>query len=97
MSEWELRAARKEIASWYQGIPCTQLITILQRATWAPGTREGIRLLQAHGIAVVIALITSEFGVEWVARRLEIEHYLGTKLQPSGRTYHVWPRDKARW
>jgi hypothetical protein len=53
--------------------------------------------LQAHGIAVVITLITSEFAVERVARRLEIEHYLGTKLQPSGRIYHVWPRDKARW
>jgi phosphoserine phosphatase len=81
----------------YQGIPCTQLIAVLEQATWAPGTRAGIRLLQEHGVAVAIASITWEFAVVCVVRQLEIAHYLGTRLQPSGEIHHVWPRDKARW
>jgi phosphoserine phosphatase len=96
-SERELRAARKDMAGWYQGIPCTQLIAVLEQATWAPGTRAGIRLLQEHGVAVAIASITWEFAVVCVVRQLEIAHYLGTRLQPSGEIHHVWPRDKARW
>jgi HAD superfamily phosphoserine phosphatase-like hydrolase len=96
-SEAEIAAARREMARWYAGRSTAQLCAALEAATWAPGAREGVALLQAHGVEVVIASITWSFAVEWVAERLGVARALGTRLEPDGRVADVWPRDKARW
>jgi HAD superfamily phosphoserine phosphatase-like hydrolase len=96
-SEAELKSGREEMATWYRGIPSEQLTVALEGATLAPGAVEGIELLRERGVAVAIASITWRFAVEWFARRLAVEHCLGTGLSPTGRIEHVWPRDKARW
>ena len=69
----------------------------LGAARLAPGAREGTALLRANGVEVVIASITWEFAVRWVAEELGVARILGTRLGPDGRIGHVWPADKARW
>jgi phosphoserine phosphatase len=96
-SEAEIAAARREMARWYAGRTERELCVALDAAAWAPGAREGVALLQAEGVAVVIASITWSFAVESVAARLGVAHCLGTRLEPGGGVAHVWPRDKARW
>ena len=96
-SQAEIAAARREMARWYEGRTPAQLCAALESATWAPGAREGVGLLDAHGVEVVIASITWSFAVEWLARQLGVVRSLGTRLEPGGRIDHVWPREKARW
>jgi HAD superfamily phosphoserine phosphatase-like hydrolase len=96
-SEAEIAAAREEMARWYEGRTPAELCAALDAARWAPGAREGVALLQANGVEVVIASITWSFAVEWLADRLGVSRSLGTELEPGGRVAHVWPRDKPRW
>jgi phosphoserine phosphatase len=96
-SEAEIAAARIEMARWYAGRTPGELCAALDAAAWAPGAREGVALLQAHGVPVAIASITWSFAVEWVAAQLGVARCLGTRLEPGGGVAHVWPRDKARW
>ena len=96
-TEPELAAARDEMARWYEGRTPAQLCAALHAARWAPGAREGVALLQANGVEVVIASITWSFAVEWLAGRLGVARSLGTRLEAGGRVAHVWPRDKPRW
>ena len=96
-SERDIAAAREEMARWYEGRTPAELCGALEAATWAPGAREGVALLQASGVEVAIASITWRFAVEWVAGRLGVARSLGTTLEPGGAVGHVWPRDKARW
>lgn len=96
-AEPEIAAARREMARWYEGRSVRELCEALGAATWAPGAREGIALLQAGGVEVAIASITWSFAVEWVAERLGVTRTLGTRLERGGRVRHVWPRDKGRW
>lgn len=96
-SELDIAAAREEMARWYEGRSAKELCEALDAATWAPGAHEGVALLQANGIEVVIASITWSFAVEWVAERLGVTRSLGTRLEPGGAVGHVWPRDKVRW
>ena len=96
-SEHDVAAARTEMAGWYCGIPLAELTAPLGSATVAPGAYDGIALLRRRGIAVAIASITWEFAVEWFARRLQIDYYVGTRLEDDGNITHFWPRDKATW
>jgi phosphoserine phosphatase len=97
IAQGDIVAARMEMARWYQSMSMHELLKHLPRATFAPGTREGIAHLQAHGVELAIASITWEFAVAWFARQLDIQYYLGTMLEPTGEIRHVWPRDKAHW
>ena len=96
-SEPDVAAARNEMADWYRGVHLAELTAPLISATMAPGACDGIAVLRRHGIAVAIASITWEFAVETFARRLRIDHYVGTRLEADGRITHFWPRDKATW
>lgn len=96
-SEAEIAAARLEMAGWYRGHAPEELCAALASATWAPGAREGVRRLQQAGVEVVVASITWQFAVAWLARRLGVSRVLGTRLGPGGEVDHVWPRDKAPW
>lgn len=93
----ELRAAREEMAGWYLSAGLATLPRSLRGARLAPGAEEGLALLRSHGAAVAIASITWSFAVDYFARRLGAEHWLGTALTESGEIRHVWPEDKARW
>jgi phosphoserine phosphatase len=95
--ESEIAAARVEMAGWYAGRSVEQLCAPLADARWAPGAREGVALLKAHGVEVVIASITWRFAVEQLVRPLGVTRVLGTALEPGGGISHVWPREKARW
>ncbi len=96
-SEEDIALARVEMASWYRGVPEPTLRAALDALEWAPGTRAGVRMLQAHGIEVAIASITWRFALEWLAGPLAIPRILGTAIDARGAIEHVWPRDKARW
>jgi HAD superfamily phosphoserine phosphatase-like hydrolase len=97
-SREELQAAREEMAGWYRSASATgNLLRWLEDARLADGTKNGVSLLRAHGVAVGIASITWSFAVEYFARALGVEYWLGTELQDSGEITHVWPEDKARW
>lgn len=96
-SDGELRAAREEMAGWYQSVGLARLRDSLKGARLAPGTEQGLGLLRAAGVAVGIASITWSFAVEHFARVLGVQHWQGTVLEGSGEIRHVWPRDKALW
>ena len=96
-SEQELRTAREEMARWYLPVGLARLRDSLKGAHFAPGAKNGLGLLRAHGVAVGIASITWSFAVEHFARLLDVEHWQGTVLEESGEIRHVWPEDKAPW
>ena len=96
-TEDEIILARIEMASWYADIPRTRLIESLEAARLAPGTLEGIGLLQSHGLECAIASITWSFAVEWFAGRLGIRHFTGVGIGAFGELRHVWPKDKGTW
>jgi phosphoserine phosphatase len=96
-SDQDLRTAREEMARWYLPVGLTRVRDSLEGARLAPGTKNGLGLLRAHGVAVGIASITWSFAVEHFARLLDVEHWQGTVLEESGEIRHVWPEDKAPW
>jgi HAD superfamily phosphoserine phosphatase-like hydrolase len=97
VGDQELRAAREEMAGWYLSVGLARLQGSLQGARLAPGTKNGLALLRAYGVAVGIASITWSFAVEHFARLLGVEHWQGTVLEESGEIHHIWPEDKAPW
>lgn len=96
-SEFDIAAAREEMAGWYRSIPLAELTAPLVSATVAPGAYDGTTLLRQHGIAVAIASITWDFAVACFARRLQADYYVGTGLTGDEKITHFWPRDKATW
>jgi phosphoserine phosphatase len=96
-TEAEIAGARAEMASWYRGVAPAELRRAVESARWAPGAQQGIALLRAHAVEVVVASITWEFAARWLTSGLGVSHVLGTKLEEDGRIAHVWPGDKGRW
>lgn len=90
-------AAREEMAGWYRQRSLEDLRSSLVDLKLAPGVSDGINLLKESGIQIAIASITWEFAVEWLAGRLGIDYYVGTKLSQEGDITHFWPDDKADW
>ena len=90
-------AAREEMASWYARYTREHLLEGVQHVRLAPGAEEGVSLLRKHGVTVAICSITWEFGAEWVACNLGVQHFVGTKLEPSGQIVHFLPEDKPQW
>ncbi len=93
----ELKAARKEMAKWYEGVPKSDLLSFIADATLAPGAKEGIHLLKSCGVVVGIASITWDLAVSYFARLFGVEHWIGTSHLDSGKIKHIWPKDKACW
>ena len=96
-SEQELRAAREEMAGWYQSVELARLRAALVGARLAPGAEKGLAFLKTRGVALGIASITWSFAVEHFARLLGVEHWQGTVLEECGEIRHSWPEDKALW
>jgi len=96
-SDVAIAAAREEMVRWYRERSLAALTSRLGAVTLAPGAAEGITFLQRHGVAVAIASITWEFAVAWFAQQLQVEHYVGTRLEPDDTIVHFWPRDKVPW
>ncbi|MGO9605720.1 MAG: HAD family hydrolase [Candidatus Binataceae bacterium] len=96
-TERDISWARIEMTRWYDGIPRDRLIGFLRAAQLAPGAKEGIALLRAAGVEVGIASITWDFAVDWFARRLGVNHVLGTVISDDGTIDDAWPRHKAAW
>lgn len=95
-AEEDLEAARREIALWYGSLSREELThTVLSSAVLAPGVREGLRILREARIVVGIASITWGFAVEAFAKRLGIEHFIGTALHSDGSIVHCRARHKA--
>lgn len=92
-----VRSARQEMASWYKGVSKARLCSHLVNAHLAPGAHEGTSLLRSAGIKTAIVSITWEFAVEWFARHLGVDFYVGTKLSQDGQITHFWPEDKPVW
>jgi HAD superfamily phosphoserine phosphatase-like hydrolase len=97
LSDIDITAAREKMARWYQAIPLADLTAQLRSVRIAPRAAEGITFLRRHGIVVAIASITWEFAVAWFARQLQVDYFVGTRLEPDGTIMHFWPRDKVTW
>ena len=92
-----VRAAREEMAGWYESSTLPELHSSLASMRLATGACEGLGLLKRHGFAIAIVSITWEFAVEWFARQLGADYFVGTRLSPDGRVVDFWPVDKAAW
>ena len=93
--ESDFTTAREEMARWYSNTSVDELVVHLRNAEWAPGARESVMRLQSEGIEVALVSVTWRFAVAWFAAQLNIAHYLGTGLSPTGEVEHVWGPDKA--
>jgi HAD superfamily phosphoserine phosphatase-like hydrolase len=91
-----VRAAREEMAGWFQGHPEDDLVAALSGLALAPGTERAFERLRSQGVTTAIASITWNLAVESFARRLGADHALGTH-HVAGAIEHVWPADKGRW
>ena len=69
IAQGDIAAARTEMARWYHGISLHELLRPVQSVPLAPGAREGVARLQAHGVEVALASITWEFAVAWKVPR----------------------------
>ena len=96
-AEADIVVARQVMAGWYRGHDVAELERSLENATWAPGAKDAVGILQREGVEVVIASITWRFAVSWFAQQVGVRHFLGTAVLASGAIEHVWGRDKARW
>lgn len=92
-----VKAAREEMATWYGSATTLELCSYLNSLRLAPGVHEGFRLLKQHEIKIAIVSMTWEFAVEWFARDLGADYYIGTRLLPNGQIIHFWSQDKSRW
>ncbi len=92
-----IAAARSELAGYYQSHSRKELESHVAICQLAPGTEQGLQLLQAHGIAIAIVSITWDFGVKWFARQLGADYWVGTELSDTGAITHFWPQDKPVW
>jgi HAD superfamily phosphoserine phosphatase-like hydrolase len=92
----DVHAAREEMVEWYRSVPASFLYEALESLELAPGATEGFRLLKEHRIKTAIVSITWEFAVEWFARRLGAEFYVGTRYLDD-HIAHFWPEDKPHW
>jgi phosphoserine phosphatase len=93
-SREEIRVAREEMAKWYAPSTLAELCSYLTSIKLAPGVEEGFSMLRRHGIKIAIVSITWEFAVEWFAKQLGADHYVGTRLLPDHEIVHFWPSDK---
>lgn len=90
-------AAREQMAAWYAGKSVDVLCEPLAQLPVAAGAEGAFRLLRGHGVATAIVSITWEFAVEWFARLLGADYWVGTRLADDGTVLHFWPDDKRRW
>lgn len=96
-SHEDVAAAREEMATWFAGMDGEACCAPLTAVRLAPGAEDAFALLRAHGVLTAIVSITWEFAVEWFARSLCADHWVGTRLADDGRVHHFWPADKASW
>lgn len=89
-------AAREEMAVWCRTLSERELSSAFAALELAPDAHEGVALLRERGVATAIVSITWEFAVAHVARSLEIDHFVGTRLR-DGSVEHFWPRRKGEW
>jgi HAD superfamily phosphoserine phosphatase-like hydrolase len=97
LSDVNIAAAREEMVRWYREVSLVDLMSRLGAAMLAPRAAEGVASLRRRGVTVAIASITWEFAVAWFARQLNVDYYVGTRLDPDGTIMHFWPRDKVTW
>ena len=93
----DIKAGREKMAAWYKPYTFSELCSFLTTLQVAPGVQEGFQLLKHHGIKIAIISITWEFAVEWFARHLGADYYVGTRLSATGQIDHFWSQDKPRW
>jgi phosphoserine phosphatase len=93
----DIAVARAELAGYYASATTEQLLSHVERCELAPGAEEGFALLRRHGVRTAIVSLTWAFAVEWFARRLGADYWVGTDLSDDGHIEHFWPEDKARW
>lgn len=91
-----IRLGREEIAGWYAGAEPSQLSAFQSGTVLAPGAREAFGWLRQNDVEAAILSVTWEFAVEWFARILGADSFVGTRLNRDGTIDHVWPEDKAR-
>lgn len=92
-----VRAAREEMDGWYETSTLPELHASLASMRLAPGVHEGLSLLRRSGFVIAIVSITWEFAVEWFARQLDADYFVGTRLSPDGSVVDFWPADKPVW
>jgi phosphoserine phosphatase len=93
----DIARARMEMAEWYRPFDRETLSACVDRATLAPGTREGFAALRRAGLKIALVSITWQFAVERLAHQLGADHAVGTALTASGEVAHFWPDDKVTW
>lgn len=96
-SREDIALARSEMAGWYKDHRLSALQGFASEARLAPGAREGCALLREAGVELAIVSLTWAFAVEWFARELGADSWLGTSLESDGTIGHVWAEDKADW
>ncbi len=93
----DIADARAELGGYYASATREQLLSYLERCELAPGAEEGFALLRYHKVRTALVSITWTFAVEWFARKLGADYWVGTGLSEDGHIEHFWPEDKARW
>ena len=93
----EVKAARAEMAEWYDSYTAIDLCKHLVAAPVAPGAVEAFSLLHEHEFKIAIVSLTWDFAAEWFADRFGADYSVGTRLSPDGEVTHFWPQDKALW
>jgi phosphoserine phosphatase len=94
----QVTASREEMAGWYRAAGQPAVEAALAGLKWAPGTFEGVRMLQDAGVTVALASVTWSFAVEHIAGRLGVADFMGTTLDfESGVIGHAWGSSKAQF
>ncbi|HEX6243149.1 MAG TPA: haloacid dehalogenase-like hydrolase [Polyangiales bacterium] len=92
-----LAAARVRAARALRTNGVAQVRQQLAKAPLMRGAREAVALLQRGGVVCGLASLGWDFGLEAVAERLGIEHYLASSWEPSGGVVHIWQEDEDEY
>jgi phosphoserine phosphatase len=93
----DITYAREQMLKWYNSTSPKNLKTYLNELQFAPGIFDGIQKLKQHNVKVAIASVTWEFAVEWVARKIDADYFIGTKIINGDTIEHLWPSDKSKF
>lgn len=92
-----LAAARVRAARALRTQGVQELRAQLGRAPLVRGAREAVSLLQRAGVVCGLVTLGWDFGLEVIAERLGIQHWLGSSWEPRGGVVHVWQEDEDEY
>jgi phosphoserine phosphatase len=96
-SRAQISEARRAMLEWFTPLGRDRLLSFMNTARLAPGSRAGFARLRGLRITTALVSISWRFAVDWLAAELGADHSIGTDWLYTGEVVDFWPDDKVTW